>query len=93
MEMLRYFLAGALILFGLFVVIINYVRLIANHRNRKGDGRWSSPAPFVGPLFIIIGYLASPLEFSNWILLAIIVDPDTVTTLISLPHFVKTLRE
>lgn len=93
MEMLRYLIAGVLILFGLFVVITNYVRLIANHRNRKGDGRWSSPAPFVGPFFIIIGYLASPFEFSNWVLLAIIADPDTVTTLIRLPHFVKSLRE
>ena len=91
--MLRYLFAGALILFGLFIVIANYVRLITNYRNRKKDGHWSSPAPIIGPLFVIIGYSVLPLEFSNWIFLAVILDPDTVITVIGLPHLVKALRE
>ena len=91
--MLRYLLAGALLLFGLFIVVTNYVRLIANYRNRKEGGHWSSPAPIVGPLFIIVGYSVLPFEFSNWIFLAIILDPDTVITVIGLPHLIKALRE
>ena len=91
--MLRYLFAGALLLFGLFIVVTNYVRLIANYRNRKEGGRWSSPAPIVGPLIIIVGYSLLPFEFSNWIFLAIILDPDTVITVIGLPHLIKALRE
>ena len=93
MEMLRYLFAGALLLFGLFIVVTNYVRLTANYRNRKKDGHWSSPAPIVGPLFIIVGYSLLPFEFTNWIFLAFILDPDTVITVIGLPHLIKALRE
>lgn len=91
--MLRLVFASALLLFGLFVVVTNYVRQIANFRNRKKEGRWSSPAPIVGPLFIIVGYLALPIEFSNWIFLAVVLDPDTVITVMSLPHLIRTLRD
>jgi len=91
--MLRYLFAGALLLFGLFIVVTNYVRLIANYRNRKKDGHWSSAAPIVGPLFIIVGYSLLPFEFTNWIFLAFILDPDTVITVIGLPHLIKALRE
>ena len=91
--MLRYLFAGALLLFGLFIVVTNYVRLIANYRNRKKDGRWSSAAPIVGPLFIIVGCSLLPFEFTNWIFLAFILDPDTVITVIGLPHLIKALRE
>jgi hypothetical protein len=89
-EMLRLVFASALLLFGLFIVITNYVRQIANFRNRKGH--WSSPAPIVGPLFIIVGYSALPFEFSNWIFLAVVLDPDTVITVISLPYLIKAFR-
>jgi len=93
MDVLRYLLGGALLLFGIFVVITNYVRQISNIRNRKKDGHWSSPAPFVGPLFVIVGYAALPIEFSNWILLVVVLDPDTVITVFGLPSFIKALRE
>ena len=93
MEILRCLFAGFLLLFGLFIVATNYVRLVANYRNRKRDGHWSSPAPIVGPLFIIVGYSLLPFEFSNWVFLAIILDPDTVITVIGLPHLIKALRE
>jgi hypothetical protein len=92
-EMLRLVLASALLLFGLFIVITNYVRQIANFRNGKKEGHWSSPAPIVGPLFIIVGYSALPFEFSNWIFLAVVLDPDTVITVISLPYLIRALRD
>lgn len=93
MEVLRLVLGSALLLFGLFIVITNYVRQIANTRNRTNEGRWSSPVPFFGPLFIIAGYWVFPIEFSNWVFLAVVLDPDTVLTTIGLPHFIKSLRD
>ena len=93
MEVLRYLIGGALLLFGVFVVITNYVRQISNFRNRKKDGHWSSPAPVLGPLLIIVGYAALPIEFSNWVFLAVILDPDTVITVIGLPSFIKASRQ
>ena len=93
MEVLRYLFGGVLLLFGIFIVVSNYVRQISNFRNRKKDGHWSSPAPILGPLFIIIGYSALPIDFSRWIFLAVILDPDTVITIIGLPHLIKALRE
>ena len=35
MELLRYFFGGALLLFGIFIVISNYVRQFTNYRNSK----------------------------------------------------------
>ncbi len=90
--MLRFVFAGVLLLFGLFIVVTNYVRQVANFRDRKKEGQWSSPAPIIGPLFIIVGYSALPFEFSNWIFLAVVLDPDTVITVIGLPYLIKGLR-
>lgn len=93
MEVLRYLFGGALLLFGAFVVVTNYVRQISNIRKSKISGRWSSPAPIVGPLFFIVGYAALPVEFSKWVFLVIVIDPDTVITVLALPALVKALRE
>ncbi len=89
-----YFLGGALILFGALIVFVSYVRQIRNFKNRKKEnGEWSSPVPFVGPLFIIVGYSMLAVEFSNWIFLTIVLDPDTVVTILSIPYVIKGLRE
>ena len=94
MELMKYIFGGALLLFGLFIVVTNYARQISNYRNsKKENGRQSSPAPLVGPLFIIIGYLILPFEFSGWIFLVIALDPDTVITILGIPHLIKALRE
>ena len=94
MEVLKYLFGGALLLSGLLIVFASYVRQITNFRNRKKENRqWSSPAPFVGPLFIIVGYSALPFEFSGWLFLVLVLDPDTVITILSLPHLIKELRE
>ena len=93
METVRYLFGGCLVSFGVFVVITNYVRQVSNVRSRKNDGHWSSPAPFIGPLFILVGYAALPIEFSNWIFLVIVLDPDTVITIIGIPALISALRE
>ena len=93
MDVLRFSFGGVLILFGVAVVVTNYVRQVSNIRNRKKVGHWSSPAPIIGPLCIIVGYTALPIEFSSWIFLAVILDPDTVRTVIGLPALIRALRE
>ncbi len=94
MELLKHVFGGALLLFGVFIVISNYVRQITNHRNsKKKNGKWSSPAPFVGPIFVVVGYAALPFGFSPWIFLIFVLDPDTLITVIGLPYFIKAFRE
>ncbi len=94
MELLKHFFGGALLLFGLFIVLASYVRQITNFRNRKKEnGKWSSPAPFVGPVFVVVGYAALPFEFTPWIFLIIVLDPDTLITIVGLPYLIKALRE
>jgi hypothetical protein len=87
-------LGSVFCLFGLFIVFSNYVRQVSNYRNsKKENGKWSSPAPFFGPLFIIVGYSLLPFEFTWWILLAIVLDPDTLIMIIGLPHLVRAFRK
>ena len=94
MELLRYFFGGALLLFGIFIVISNYVRQFTNYRNsKKKNGKWSSPAPFVGPIFVVVGYAALPFEFTPWIFLICVLDPDTLITIIGLTYLNKAFRE
>ena len=70
------------------------VMQVTNFRNRdKENGQWSSPAPFIGPVLIVVGYSALPIEFSKWIFLVIVLDPDTVVTILSIPYLIKGLRE
>ncbi len=94
MELLRYFFGGALLLFGIFIVISNYVRQFTNYRNsKKKNGKWSSSAPFVGPIFVVVGYAALLFEFTPWIFLIFVLDPDTLITIIGLPYLIKAFRE
>jgi hypothetical protein len=86
--------AGALLgLFGLFIVGSNYGRQIIKFRNRNNpDDPWSSPAPLVSPLFLIVGYTLLPLPFTKWIFIAFLLDPDTLITLVGLPYLIPGLR-
>ncbi len=93
MVLLRYMLGGVLLLFGLLIIVTNYARQVSNFRNRNKDGGWSSPAPILGPMFVIVGYATLPVEFSNWVLLAAVLDPDTIILLGSLPHLIRALRD
>ena len=94
MELIRYGLGGVFLLAGVLIVFAGYVRQIANYKNRnQQDRRWSSPAPFIGPIFIVFGYFVLPGEFSSWIFLVIVLDPDTVVTLTSIFLLLKTRRQ
>ena len=87
MELLENILGAVLILLGILIISGNYHRQIMNFINRhKKDRGWSSPAPFVGPLFIIMGYSMLPFDFWAGLLWIIVLDPDTVLTIGSLPY-------
>ncbi len=94
MELLKHVFGGALLLFGSFIVFASYVRQITNYRNsKKKNGKWSSPAPFVGPIFFVVGYATLPFDFTPWIFLIFVLDPDTLITIIGLPYLIKAFRE
>jgi hypothetical protein len=92
MIIFRYIIGILLACFGVYIIICNYIRQIRNYINKKkGIDKWSSPAPFLGPLCVTIGYAITPLAFKPIIFLAFIVDPDTAIIIISLPWFFREL--
>jgi len=92
-ELLRYLLGGVSLLCGTLVVIASYVREISNFKNRnRENGKWSSPTPVLGPVLIVVGYATLPIEFSSWIFLVVVLDPDTVLTILNIPYLFKGLR-
>ena len=94
MEILRYLLGGSSVLLGALIVFASYVRQITNFRTRHSEhGHWSSPAPFIGPVLVVVGYLSLPIEFSYWIFLVIVLDPDTVVTILQVPYLFRSPRE
>jgi hypothetical protein len=93
-ELFSYVPGTVFLLIGSLIMFASYVRQISNYRNRYRQGRrWSSPAPFIGPVLVILGNFALPIEFSKWILLVIVFDPDTVVTILSIPYLFKALRK
>ncbi|MEE8472387.1 MAG: ADP-ribosylglycohydrolase family protein [Dehalococcoidia bacterium] len=94
MELLRNILGGLVVLLGLSVIAMSYIRQIRNILNsRRGTGGWSSPAPLVGPVLVVLGGWLLPLHFGWWVLIAFLVDPDTVIVLIGLPWLFRGLVE
>lgn len=92
--MMNDYMWGALMVAGALIIFAGYVRQITNFRNRhKKNGSWSSPAPFIGPILVIVGYSGLPVEFSKWIFLVIVLDLDTMITLLNLRYLFKGLRE
>jgi len=82
-----YLLGGALAVYGLLIIAINYIRQISNFTNKnKEDYQWSSPKPIIGPLCLILGYFILPVEFSKWIFWVLLLDPDTLMIIISIPY-------
>jgi len=94
MNLLISFLGFSSLLLGLFIIFSNYARQLTNFRNRnKENAKHSSIAPLFGPLFIIVGYSMLPFEFSNFVFFVIVVDPDTVIAILSIPYFFKGLSQ
>jgi hypothetical protein len=92
MDFLMKIIGLALTLLGIFIIFAAYIRQISNYRFRKtGQGKHSSPAPFIGPIFTIVGLSLLQFDLPGWIWILFLIDPDTILTLISMPEFFKQL--
>ncbi len=79
MDFLQTILGFGLLLFGSFIIFCSYSRQVLNYKNRHNPkASYSSPAPFIGPIFVIVGLTMLSVELSPWILLVFLLDPDTV---------------
>lgn len=79
MDFLLTILGLGLLAFGSFIIVCSYIRQVQNHKNRDNPkASYSSPAPFIGPIFVIIGLALLSVELSLWMLLLFLLDPDTV---------------
>ena len=94
MSFLTTILGLVLTAFGGFIIVSSYVRQIHNYKVRKtGVGKHSSPAPFVGPIFVIVGLTLMSVKLSGWVWLLFLIDPDTVVIVLSLPLLFKQLSK
>ena len=90
MEYFRYIIGYVLIALGCFVILTNYARHFENYLNKKKKiHKWSSPAPFFGPIFIILGYLILPIVFNFKIFWIFLLDIDTVMIILGIPFLIK----
>lgn len=90
MDFLETILGVAMFLFGVFIVGCSYVRQYHNYKNRNRPGApHSSPAPVVGPIFIIFGLKFAGVEPRMWFWFFFLLDPDTVVAVLSLPVFLR----
>ena len=88
MDFFKMAMGGGLLLFGAFIIFCGYSRQIHNFKNRRRkNASWSSPVPFVGPIFVLVGLNALSVELSAWALLIFALDPDTALTVIYFPIF------
>ncbi|MEE8405310.1 MAG: hypothetical protein V3S17_07955 [candidate division Zixibacteria bacterium] len=79
MDFLLTILGLGLLAFGSFIIVCSYLRQVQNHKNRDNPkASYSSPAPFVGPILVILGLTLVSVELSPWMLLLFVLDPDTV---------------
>ncbi len=85
MDFLQTILGLGLLLFGLFIIVCSYIRQVQNHKNRNNpEASYSSPAPFIGPILVIVGLTLVSVELSPWMLLLFLLDPDTVLIVVGL---------
>lgn len=88
MDFLNLLFGVGLVTFGLFIISSSYVRQILNFRNRnRADAGWSSPAPFVGPIFTLVGLTLLDVDLPTWSWLIFVFDPDTVIVVYGFPFF------
>jgi hypothetical protein len=90
MDFIKWILSLAFISFGVFIIVAAYIRQIGNYKNRRTrGGKCSSPAPFIGPIFVMVGLTWLSVDLSAWLLLLFLLDPDTVVVVLGLPWLLK----
>ena len=88
---LHYILGVGLMVFGIYIVGVNYCCIIVRERNkRKGIDRHHSVSPFIGPVSYLIGALLSPLKTGIHVLIVFVLDPGTWLIVLGLPYALLT---
>lgn len=86
LEFLRWLVGATLLALGGCISLVAVTRTVVNCRNRRqGVDRWISGVPFVGPILFGLGWAVSPLPWSWWALLVLVVDFDTPLALAYVP--------
>ena len=79
MEIIRWIFGSILLLFGGYVSSFGIIRAVINFKNKKrGINRHISGMPIIGPLLFIGGWYITPLPWSWFVLLILILDVDTL---------------
>lgn len=77
-KIIRWIFGSILLLFGGYVSSFGIIRAVINFKNKKrGIDRYVSGVPF-GSLFFIVGWGITPLPWSWFVLLILIIDFDTL---------------
>lgn len=89
----RWILGGAVILFGLYVAGFNWASIWINRSlQRKGIDRHVSMAPLVAPALILGGLAAIPAAKFWYAWLLPFVDPSLTILIVSLPLLIREFR-
>ena len=74
-------------LFGLFIVGMNYASIVVNRRNVKnGIDKHHSMSPIIGPLFFVMGASFLNMKFSLLMIMVFVIDPGTWMIVLGLPY-------
>jgi len=82
----QYIFGIVLIIFGSYLLFLNFFRQLHNFRNRKNKrSGWSSPVPLIAPVVFGLGYFVLPINFNPIVLIVFLLDADTVVVLLGIP--------
>jgi len=88
---LQYILGVGLMVFGIYIVGVNYCCIIVSERNkRKGIDKHHSVSPLFGPISYLIGTSLSPFKIGIHALIVWVLDPGTWLIVLGLPYAVLT---
>ena len=87
----QYVLGAGIMVFGIYIVGVNYWCIIVSERNkRKGIDKHHSVSPFIGPISYLVGTLLSPLKIGVHVLIVSALDPGTWLIVLGLPYALVT---
>jgi hypothetical protein len=93
LDIVRWVLGGALLLFGLYVAGFNWASIWINRSlQRKGIDRHVSMAPIVAPVLILGGLVVIPFAKYWYAWLLAFVDPSLAILIVSLPLLIREFR-
>jgi hypothetical protein len=88
---LQYILGIGLMLFGIYVIGVNYGCIIVSECNkRKRIDKHHSVSPLIVPMSHLIGTSLSPFKIGVHVLIVLVLDPGTWPIVLGLPYALLT---